>query len=139
MTGRCSRTSSLSWASISPEQVNIVEQHKSRRPIFDSYGVTRQIKASFGKTATMPSGAYLVIEGTEAMHVIDVNSGPKMQRRDQEASALAVNMEAAKEIARQLRLARYRWTDYYRFYRYAQSAKQATSLSPPCASIHEEG
>ena len=91
-------------SNVAPDQVNIVEQHRSRRPIFDSFGVTRQIKASFGKTATMPSGAYLVIESTEAMHVIDVNSGPKMQRRDQEASALAVNMEAAREIARQLRL-----------------------------------
>lgn len=89
---------------IAPDQVSIVQLHKSRRPVFDQYGVTRQIKASFGKTATLPSGAYLVIESTEAMHVIDVNSGPKMQRRDQEASALAVNLEAAEEIARQLRL-----------------------------------
>lgn len=91
-------------ANIAPDQVSIVQGHRSRKPIFDAYGVNRQIKASFGKTATMPSGAYLVIESTEAMHVIDVNSGPKMQRRDQEASALAVNLEAAKEIARQLRL-----------------------------------
>lgn len=91
-------------ADIAPEQVGIVELHKSKRPIFDANGVSRQIKASFGKTATMSSGAYVVIESTEAMHVIDVNSGPKMQRRDQEASALAVNLEAAEEIARQMRL-----------------------------------
>ena len=90
--------------SIAPAQVDIVELHKSRRPIFDTFGVTRQIKASFGKTATLPSGVYLVIESTEAMHVIDVNSGPKMQRRDQESSALATNMESAAEIARQMRL-----------------------------------
>lgn len=89
---------------IAPDQVNIVELHRSRKPVFDAYGVTRQIKASFGKTATMSSGAYLVIESTEAMHVIDVNSGPKMQRRDQENSAITVNLEAAEEIARQLRL-----------------------------------
>jgi ribonuclease G len=78
--------------------------HKSRKPIFDQYGVSRQIKASFGKTSTLQSGAYIVMESTEAMHVIDVNSGPKTQRRDQEASAIAVNLEAAEEIARQLRL-----------------------------------
>lgn len=90
--------------SIAPQQVKIVELHRSRRPVFDVHGVSRQIKASFGKTATMSSGAYLVIEGTEAMHVIDVNSGPKMQRRDQESSAISVNVEAAQEIARQLRL-----------------------------------
>ena len=53
-------------SSIAPKQVNIVTQHRSNRPIFDAYGVTKQIKASFGKTATMPSGAYLVIEHTES-------------------------------------------------------------------------
>ncbi|RLD22498.1 MAG: ribonuclease E/G [Bacteroidetes bacterium] len=91
-------------SSIAPKQVSIVQQHRSSRPIFDTFGVSRQIKAAFGKTATMPSGAYLVIESTEAMHVIDVNSGPKMHKRDQESSASSVNMEAAVEIARQLRL-----------------------------------
>lgn len=90
--------------SFAPDQVGIVQLHKSRKPIFEQYGVSRQIKASFGKTSTLPSGAYIVIESTEAMHVIDVNSGPKMQRKDQEASAIAVNLEAAEEIARQLRL-----------------------------------
>ncbi|NNE30329.1 MAG: ribonuclease E/G, partial [Saprospiraceae bacterium] len=60
-------------SSISPEQVRIVKHHRSGKPIFESFGVNRQIKSSFGKTATMPSGAYLVIEHTEAMHVIDVN------------------------------------------------------------------
>ena len=90
--------------SISPEQVNIVKHHKSSKPIFDAYGVTRQIKSSFGKTATMPSGAYLVIEHTEAMHVIDVNSGHKIASGDQAEAVFAVNMESAEEIARQLRL-----------------------------------
>ncbi len=89
---------------ISPQHTKILSEYKSNKPIFDTFGVTRQIKSSFGKTSTMPSGAYLVIEHTEAMHVIDVNSGPKMQRKDQEAAALAVNQEAAQEIARQLRL-----------------------------------
>lgn len=89
---------------ISPEQVKIVTQYKGNKPIFDTYGVTRQIKSSFGKTATMPSGAYIVIESTEAMHVIDVNSGHKMPNASQEDAVLNVNLEAAEEIARQLRL-----------------------------------
>ena len=90
--------------SIAPEKVKIVQHYRSRKPIFDAIGVSRQIKSSFGKTSTMSSGAYLVIEGTEAMHVIDVNSGPKMQKRDQESASISVNLESAKEIARQLRL-----------------------------------
>ncbi len=91
-------------ASIAPDQVKIVNHHRSNRHIFDAHGVTKQIKSSFGKTATMPSGAYLVIEHTEAMHVIDVNSGHKMASSNQEEAVLKVNMEAAEEIARQLRL-----------------------------------
>jgi ribonuclease G len=90
--------------SIAPDKVDIVSLHKSRKSIFESHGITRQIKSSFGKTATMSSGAYLVIESTEAMHVIDVNSGHKMSSNDQEAAVLSVNLESAEEIARQLRL-----------------------------------
>lgn len=89
---------------ISPDQVKILQLHSGNKPLFDSYGITRQIKASFGKTATMNSGAYLVIEKTEAMHVIDVNSGHKMTSGDVDQSILAVNLEAAEEIARQIRL-----------------------------------
>lgn len=89
---------------IAPDRKNIVSNYKGSMPIFEKFGINRQIKSSFGKTSTMPSGAYLVIEHTEAMHVIDVNSGPKMQKTDQESAAYAVNFEAAKEIARQLRL-----------------------------------
>lgn len=91
-------------ASISPDQVDIIQQHRANKPIFDAHGVTKQIKQSFGKTATMNSGAYLVIEHTEAMHVIDVNSGHKMSSSNAEEAVLKVNMEAAEEIARQLRL-----------------------------------
>ncbi len=87
-----------------PNQTGIVQHHRSNRPIFDSNGVTRQIKSSFRKTPTMDSGAYIIIEHTEAMHVIDVNSGHKMSSKNQEDAVLAVNLEAAKEIARQLRL-----------------------------------
>ena len=90
--------------SVAPKKNNILSFYKGRTPVFDKFGVSRQIKTSFGKTATMKSGAYLVIEHTEAMHVIDVNSGPKSVKKDQEDAALSVNLESAKEIARQLRL-----------------------------------
>lgn len=90
--------------SVSPDLAKIVKFYKGNVPIFDFLGITKQIKASFGKTATMSSGAYLVIEHTEAMHVIDVNSGPKRKKMDQESASLNVNLEAAEEIARQLRL-----------------------------------
>ncbi len=89
---------------IAPDKLNILTHYKGSRHIFDQYDINRQIKSSFGKTSTMSSGAYIVIEHTEAMHVVDVNSGPKMQRKDQEEAAMAVNLEAAEEIARQLRL-----------------------------------
>ena len=89
---------------IAPHKEKIVNLHRSSRSIFEMTGVTRQIKSSFGKTATMPSGAYLVIESTEAMHVIDVNSGHKMSSKNTADAVLAVNLESAAEIARQLRL-----------------------------------
>lgn len=89
---------------IAPEKVKILHEHKGGKPVFDVFGVNRQIKASFGKNATMNSGAYLIIEHTEAMHVIDVNSGHKVGAQPSDDSILAVNLEAAEEIARQLRL-----------------------------------
>lgn len=92
-------------AKISPGKENIVQFHQGRNSVFDANGVTKQIKSSFGKSVTMDSGAYIVIEHTEALHVVDVNSGYKSgSKGDQENNALAVNLEAAKEIARQLRL-----------------------------------
>jgi ribonuclease G len=90
---------------ISPEQEKIVLLHKKETPIFQEFNVTKQIKGAFGKNVTMKKGVYLVIEHTEALHVIDVNSGKKVDsNKDQEANALAVNLEAADEVARQLRL-----------------------------------
>ncbi|MEY3195490.1 MAG: hypothetical protein RIQ78_1587, partial [Bacteroidota bacterium] len=89
---------------ISPEQVGIVQMYTGSKPIFEAHGITRQVKASFGKTATMSSGAYLIIEKTEAMHVIDVNSGHKMSSADVDQTIFGVNLEAAEEIARQIRL-----------------------------------
>ena len=89
----------------SPESVNILKLYKDRLHIFEHFGIARQIKTSFGKTVTLKSGIYLIIEHTEAMHVIDINSGHRSKTEmSQEENALAVNLEAAEEVARQLRL-----------------------------------
>ncbi len=89
---------------IDPEKKKIVKHYNSKAPIFEYFGVDKQIKASFGKTVSFRSGAYLIIEHTEAFHVIDVNSGNRSKSGDQESNALEVNLAAAEEIARQLRL-----------------------------------
>jgi ribonuclease G len=90
---------------IAPEKEKIVKIYDGNLPIFDYFGVTKQVKALFGKTVSFKHGAYLIIEHTEALHVIDVNSGNRTRNSsDQESNALQVNMEAAAEIARQLRL-----------------------------------
>lgn len=89
---------------VSPGQESIVSLHSNQQPIFETYGVAKQVKAAFGKTVNLHSGAYLIIEHTEALHVIDVNSGTRSPEAGQEANALATNLEAAQEIARQLRL-----------------------------------
>jgi ribonuclease G len=89
---------------IAPEKADIVSFYHNGSPIFDQFGVTKQVKAAFGKTVNLPSGAYLIIEHTEALHVIDVNSGYKSVSNNQEQNALETNLEAADEIARQLRL-----------------------------------
>jgi ribonuclease G len=90
---------------IAPDKEKIIKLYKGSLPIFDHFGVNKQIKALFGKTVSFKHGAYLIIEHTEALHVIDVNSGNRSRSgNDQEANALEVNMEAATEIARQLRL-----------------------------------
>ncbi len=91
--------------SIAPEKEKIVKLYSGKAPIFDHFGVEKQIKALFGKTVSCKNGAYLIIEHTEALHVIDVNSGNRFKKSDdQEATALEVNLIAAQEIARQLRL-----------------------------------
>ncbi len=90
---------------IAPERANIVKHYKGKLPIFDNFDITRQIKSSFGKTVTYKHGAYLIIEHTEALHVVDVNSGNRAKMNDgQESNALDVNLGAADELARQLRL-----------------------------------
>ncbi|MBS1772748.1 MAG: Rne/Rng family ribonuclease [Bacteroidetes bacterium] len=91
-------------ARIAPEKEDIVSFHNSGMAVFDQYGITKQVKASFGKTVNLSSGSYLIIEHTEALHVIDVNSGTRSADSGQEQNAVATNLEAAAEIARQMRL-----------------------------------
>ena len=90
---------------IAPEAANIVKLYDGKLPIFDNFGITKQLKSGFGKTVNYKHGAYLIIEHTEAMHVVDVNSGIRTKaENDQEKNALEVNLGAADELARQLRL-----------------------------------
>lgn len=90
---------------IAPEMVDIVKLYTGKLPIFDNFAVTKQIKSSFGKTVTFKHGAYLIIEHTEAMNVVDVNSGNRSKSENgQEQNAIDVNLGAADELARQLRL-----------------------------------
>ncbi len=90
---------------IAPDRADIVKLYAKDEPIFDHFNITKQIKSSFGKTVSFKSGAYIIIEHTEALHVIDVNSGNRSKAsNDQESNALEVNLRAADEIARQLRL-----------------------------------
>ncbi|MCS6967824.1 MAG: Rne/Rng family ribonuclease [Cytophagales bacterium] len=90
---------------IAPEKEKIVKLYTGKAKIFEAFGIEKQVKLLFGPTVSLPSGGYIVIEHTEALHVIDVNSGNKsVSESNQESTAFAVNMEAATEIARQLRL-----------------------------------
>lgn len=90
---------------IAPEKEKIVKLYQGDVPIFEQFGVEKQIKSLFGKTVSFKSGAYLIVEHTEALHVFDVNSGNRSKAtNDQETNALDVNLSAAEEIARQLRL-----------------------------------
>ena len=91
--------------SIAPNKENIVKFYDSKTPLFEKFGIERQIKTAFGRTVSGSKGTYLVIEHTEALHVIDVNSGNRSNKtNNQEETALEVNLIAASEVARQLRL-----------------------------------
>jgi ribonuclease G len=89
---------------IAPEKADIVQLHNTSMNIFDQYGVSKQVKSSFGQTVSMGSGSYLIIQHTEALHVIDVNSGTRSAEGGQEQNAVITNIEAVEEIARQMRL-----------------------------------
>lgn len=91
--------------SIAPDKEKILKLYTGKTKIFENFGIEKQLKSIFGKTVSLPGGGYVIIEHTEALHVIDVNSGNKSNSEiDQETTAFNVNMEAAKEIARQLRV-----------------------------------
>lgn len=91
-------------SSISPGNERIVKHYDGKLEPFERFGINKQIKTLFGKKVPLPSGGYLIIEHTEAMHVIDVNSGNRKDANGQESNALATNVEAAEEIARVLQL-----------------------------------
>jgi ribonuclease G len=92
-------------STIAPEKEKIVKPYSGSVPIFEHFGIEKQIKSSFGKTVSFRNGAYLIIEHTEALHVVDVNSGNRSKNvSDQETNAFETNVAAAEEIARQLRL-----------------------------------
>lgn len=91
-------------AGIAPGREKIIKHYDARVAIFERFAVNKQIKTLFGKKVPLPSGGYLIIEHTEAMHVIDVNSGNRKGAEGQESNALATNIEAAHEIARVLQL-----------------------------------
>ena len=89
---------------VQPEYLDKIEPYKSQSPIFDSFKIEEQIKTLMGRKVPMPSGGYLIIEHTEAMVVIDVNSGRYAKSKEQEQNSLKTDLEAAREIARQLKL-----------------------------------
>lgn len=89
---------------IAPGREKILKLYDGKLNIFERFGINKQIKTMFGKKVPLPSGGYLIIEHTEAMHVIDVNSGNRKGADGQESNALATNVEAAEEIARLLQL-----------------------------------
>lgn len=90
---------------IAPDKEKILKLYNGKTKIFENFGIEKQLKSVFGRSVSLPGGGYVIIEHTEALHVIDVNSGNKSNvESDQETTAFNVNMEAAKEIARQLRV-----------------------------------
>ena len=91
-------------SSIAPGREKILKRYTGKLDIFEKFGINKQIKTLFGKKVPLPSGGYLIIEHTEAMHVVDVNSGNRKDAKGQESNALATNLEAAEELARVLQL-----------------------------------
>ena len=88
----------------SPQLLQKIELHKGKQPIFDKYGVEKEIESTLSRKVWLKSGGYIIIEPTEAMVVIDVNSGRYAAKKDQEQNSLRTDLEASREICRQLRL-----------------------------------
>ncbi len=89
---------------VAPHMADKVELHKGGAPVFRSVGIERQVEEAFSKRVNLKGGGYLFIETTEAMHVVDVNSGRAGRGKSQKDNLIAVNVEAAREVAKQLRL-----------------------------------
>ncbi len=89
---------------VHPDLADKIEYFRSHNPIFDAFKIEEQIKTVMGRKVPLPSGGYLIIEHTEAMVVIDVNSGRYARSKEQELNSLKTDLEASREIARQLRL-----------------------------------
>jgi ribonuclease G len=88
----------------SPQFLDKIELHREREPIFDTFGVEKEIETTLARKVWLKSGGYIILEPTEAMMVIDVNSGRYAAKKDQEQNSLRTDLEAAREISRQLRL-----------------------------------
>lgn len=89
---------------VAPTLAHRVEYFKSAKPIFDVFGIESEIEKSLARKIWTPSGGYIIVDQTEAMAVIDVNSGKYIRGKEPEETTLKINLEAAKEVARQLRL-----------------------------------
>lgn len=87
-----------------PGLVQILEQHRKKEPIFFHYGIEKAIEDLFERQVKLPSGGYIIIEQTEALVSVDVNSGRSTKEEDHEATVYKTNLEAVNEVARQLRL-----------------------------------
>lgn len=92
----------IQW--MSPDMLDRIEYYKGKEPVFDKYGVEKDIQGLMSKKVWLKSGGYIFIEKTEAMTVIDVNSGRYAAKKEQEQNSLRTDLEAAREISRQLRL-----------------------------------
>lgn len=88
----------------SPQLLDKIELHKEREPLFDKYGIEKELETSLSRKVWLKSGGYIIIEPTEAMVVVDVNSGRYAAKKEQELNSLRTDLEAAREICRQLRL-----------------------------------
>ncbi|MDT9546584.1 MAG: ribonuclease E/G [Chlorobium sp.] len=92
----------IEWAA--PEMVKHVSLYQGKLPLFEGYGIAKDVESIFSRKVWLKSGGYIIIEHTEAMVVVDVNSGRYAAKREQEENSLKTNLEAAREVVRQLRL-----------------------------------
>ncbi len=95
-------TTYVKW--FSPNLVDKIEYYRGKQLVFDVFGVAKDMEESLGRRVPLKTGGYLVIDPTEAMTVIDVNSGRYAASKEQEQNSLRTNLEASREIVRQLRL-----------------------------------